>query len=165
MSYLNQLPMMMRRVLQLLFESDTTLKVGRQKKFTTITASTTLDNDDSGSIIGVATDALTITLPAITAHNKGVTFTILNTGAEGNNIITVSPTGTDGIKGNISKSAGANADATTADGLVFEASGANGKDLVNTKTTANQGDRVTLISDGSADWWIVDGVGIWASEA
>ena len=138
----------------------------RPEFWNVVTASTTLTKDDDGQIIAVGTDALVITIPAVgaTTAPAGTTLTFLNIGADGNNDITLSPSGTDGIKGSVSSSAGANADATTADGLISKSSGANGKDFVNTKATANEGDRVTIVSDGIADWWIVDGIGIWASE-
>jgi len=116
----------------------------------TITADKTLSLDDSGTIFLVGTDALTITLPAT---NKGTIFTFVNSGADGANIITISPNADDGIIGTIANSA--------ADSV---ASGAADKDLINTKATANKGDRVTLVGDGVDGWYIVDGVGIWASE-
>jgi hypothetical protein len=45
------------------------------------------------------------------------------------------------------------------------ASGAVNKDIVNTKATANKGDRITLLAVAATTWYITDGVGIWASEA
>ena len=110
----------------------------------------------------VGTDALTITLPATKA---GVKYTFVNSGAAGNNIITISPNASDAIKGNLNSSVGANADATTADGLVAISGGADDKDWINTKATSNVGDRVTIVGDGSDGWWIVDGCGIWVSES
>lgn len=129
-----------------------------KKNVITITDNYTLTVEESGSIILIGTDAKTITLPATV---KGVHYTIVNIGAAGNNIVTISPQAADKIQGNISKSAGSNADATTADGLVAICAGSDDGDLVNTKNTANPGDRVTLVGDGSAGWWIVEGVGIW----
>lgn len=128
----------------------------------TITADKTLTYNDSGTVFLVGTDGLTITLPATKA---GVTYTFINSGAAGNNIITISPNSADAIKGNLNSSVGANADATTADGLVAISGGADDKDWINTKSTANVGDRVTIIGDGSDGWWIVDGCGIWVSES
>jgi len=116
-----------------------------------ISANKTLSLDDSGSVFVVGTDALTITLPETA---KGVVYTFINIGADGNNLITISPNADDAIFGSIANSA--------ADSV---ASGVDDKDIVNTKATANQGDRITLIGDGDAGWWILDGVGIWASEA
>ena len=54
----------------------------------TIGASIALSNTDSGTKYLVGTDALVITLPST---KKGVEFTIINSGADGNNIITISP--------------------------------------------------------------------------
>lgn len=128
----------------------------------TITESQTLSYNDSGKVFLVGTDALTITLPATKA---GVKYTFVNSGAAGNNIITISPNASDAIKGNLNSSVGANADATTADGLVAISGGADDKDWINTKATSNVGDRVTIVGDGSDGWWIVDGCGIWVSES
>jgi hypothetical protein len=117
----------------------------------TIVASSALSNTDSGTKYLVGTDALVITLPVT---KKGVEFTVINSGADGNNIITISPAAGDAIIGSI-----ANAAADSVSG------GVDGKDIINTKSTANKGDRITLIGDGDSGWYIVDGVGIWASEA
>lgn len=116
-----------------------------------ITADTTLILEDSGTVYLVGTDALTITLPAT---KKGAKYTFINSGADGNNLITISPNSDDAIFGTV---ANASADSV--------ASGVDDKDIVNTKASANKGDRITLIGDGDAGWYIVDGVGIWASEA
>ena len=116
-----------------------------------IGASATLSNTDSGTKYLVGTDALVVTLPAT---KKGVEFTIINSGADGNNIITISPAVGDAIIGTI-----ANASADSVSG------GVDGKDIINTKATANKGDRITLIGDGASGWYIVEGVGIWASQA
>lgn len=116
-----------------------------------ITANVTLGLEDSGTIYLVGTDALTITLPAT---NKGLKFTFINSGADGNNLITISPNADDAIFGTIANAA--------ADSV---ASGVVDKDIVNTKATSNKGDRITLVGDGADGWYIVEGVGIWASEA
>lgn len=117
----------------------------------TITADATISLDDSGTVFLVGTDALTITLPAT---QKGATFTFINSGADANNTITLSPTADDAIFGTI-----ANAAADSVSGGVPD------KDIVNTKATANKGDRITIVGDGVDGWYIVDGVGIWSSEA
>ena len=117
----------------------------------TIVVSSALSSTDSGTKYLVGTDALVITLPAT---KKGFEFTIINSGANGNNIITISPAAGDAIIGSIANSA---ADSVSA--------GVDGKDIINTKATANKGDRITLIGDGDSGWYIVEGVGIWASEA
>ena len=115
-----------------------------------ITASKTLTAGDSGKVFTVATDALVITLPACEA---GLKFTFVNTGADGNNIITLSPAATDGIWGTI-----------TLAGSVVDLGGVANKDLINTKTSAIKGDSVTLVSDGT-DWYVTASTGIWAAEA
>lgn len=120
----------------------------------TITADKTFTIADSGKVFAIATDALTLTLPAITANNVGMSITVVNTGADGNNIVTISPAATDSVSGTIANSA--------ADSV---AGGVVDKDIINTKATANKGDRITLTAVALTEWYITDGVGIWASEA
>ena len=81
-------------------------------------------------------------------------FLFRNTGADGNNIVTLSPNAADGIHGTIANAA--------ADSV---ASGTVDKDFVNTKATANKGDYVILRAVALTEWYIIGGVGIWASEA
>jgi len=119
----------------------------------TITDDKTLNLGDSGKIFGIATDAKTFTLPKITVKNLGMNFTVVNTGADGNNIITISPNAVDSVNGSI---ANASADAV--------AGGTVNKDIINTKATSNKGDRITLVAMALTEWYIVEGVGIWASE-
>lgn len=117
----------------------------------TIAADKTLDYEDSGTVFLIATDALVITLPAT---KKGVIYHFVNSGADGNNIITISPNANDAIFGTVP-----NAAADSVSGGVVD------KDIINTQATANKGDRLTLVGDGLDGWYIVGGVGIWASEA
>ena len=112
-----------------------------------VTANKTLNYGDSGKVFLVGTDSLTITLPATKA---GARFTFINSGADGNNIITISPNSSDKIMGTIANTAQDNVASASDDG-----------DLVHTKASANKGDHVTLIGDGSDGWYITDGVGIW----
>ena len=116
----------------------------------TIIANKTLTTEESGKTILVGTDALVITLPL---GVKGVEYTFINIAADGGAIITISPNSADGMVGTI-----ANAAADSVAGGVAD------KDWINTKATANKGDRCTLISDGGNIWFIKDGVGIWVSE-
>jgi hypothetical protein len=120
----------------------------------TITASTTLTEADAGKSFNIATDALVVTLPLIEADSIGMEFTFRNTGADGNNIITLSPASADGINGTIANAA--------ADSV---ASGVVNKDLINTKATSNNGDWVKLRAVSTTKWYIEGGVGIWASQA
>ena len=115
-----------------------------------ITASTTLTAGDSGKVFTVATDALVITLPAVAA---GLKFTFVNTGADGNNIITISPESSDAIWGTITLAA-----------AVVDLGGVDNKDLINTKASSIKGDSATLVSDGT-DWYVTASTGIWAAEA
>jgi len=133
-------------------QSNDTLRLRRPQN--TITASVTLTESDAGKDHNVATDALVITLPLISTENIGMEYLFRNTGADGNNIITLSPNAADGIIGSISNAA--------ADSV---ASGVVNKDLVHTKATSNKGDYVRIRAVALTLWYIEAGVGIWASEA
>jgi hypothetical protein len=116
-----------------------------------VSTTSALAINDSGSIISVATDAIVVTLPATKA---GVEYTFINTGAAGNNIITISPQAADGIAGTI-----------TLAGTVVVRDGTVDVDLVNTKATSEVGDSVTIIGTGVAgvSAWVIKGsTGIWA---
>ena len=77
-------------------------------------------------------------------------FTFRNTGADGNNIITLSPATTDSINGTVA---------------AVQAGGVANKDWINTKATANKGDFCTLKAVALTEWYITGGDGVWASEA
>lgn len=119
-----------------------------------VAADLTLTNEDSGQTFAVGTDALTITLPSTV---KGLEYTFQNHGADGNNIITVSPAAADGISGTITLAA-----------TVVSLSGVVDKDLINTKASSISGDTITIIGTGIAGteaWLVKYSTGIWASEA
>lgn len=120
----------------------------------TIAANKTMTVEDGGQIFNVATDALVVTLPAITAGNLGTSYRFRNTGADGNNIITLAPNAVDAFHGTIANSA--------ADSV---AGGVVDKDLINTKVTANKGDWIEVTAVALTEWYVTGGVGIWASEA
>lgn len=129
-------------------------EVLQRRPQSTVTASTTFTAADAGKEYNIATDALVMTLPEITSSNIGMEFVFRNTGANGNNIITISPAAADGVNGRISTAA---ADST--------ASGVVNKDFVNTKATAKKGDFVRLRAVAATTWYIMEGQGVWASEA
>jgi len=116
-----------------------------------ITANKTLTIEDSGKTFLIGTDALVITLPATV---MGVGYNFINSGADGNNLITLASAAADAFMGTVANAA--------ADSV---ASGVADKDFVNTKATANNGDRISIVGDGVDGWYVKDGVGIWASEA
>jgi len=125
-----------------------------RSKQDTLTTTQDISANQAGSEFNIATDAKVMTLPAIDANNIGMELTFRNTGADGNNTITLSPAAADGINGTIANAA--------ADSV---ASGTANKDLVNTKATANKGDWCTIKAVAAGAWYITGGVGIWASEA
>ncbi len=125
----------------------------------------TVRKEDSGKEHNIATDAKTFTLPLITADNLGMKAYFRNTGAAAAVALTIAPNALDGINGSVPASEGANADATTADGLVSVASGVVDKNWVNTKATANAMDWCELTAVALTKWACSGGVGVWASEA
>lgn len=121
----------------------------------TITANRTITQADSGKTFLIATDALVLTLEsAAKAGMAGVEVTFINSGAAGNNIITISPNAADGIAGTI----------TLASSVVTRV-GTVDTNLVNTKATSTKGNAVTLVCTGAAGtgaWYIKSSTGIWA---
>jgi hypothetical protein len=116
-----------------------------------ITANKTLTASDSGKTFLIATDALTITLPATAA---GLNYKFINDGAAGNNIITIAPVAADGIAGTI----------TLASSVVTRVGTVNTA-LVNTKATSTKGNAVSIVGTGvtgTGAWYIESSTGIWA---
>ncbi len=119
-----------------------------------ITADKTLTVEDSGKTFSVATDALTITLPATI---RGLEYEFVNSGAAGNNIITVSPVAADGIAGTITLAA-----------TVVVLDGTVDKDAVNTKASSIAGDAIKIVGTGitgTTAWLVKSSTGIWAQGA
>ena len=110
----------------------------------TISANKTLDAQDTGKVFFVDTDAAVITLPAIADGLGGVK--VVNIGAFGTVAVTLSPAAADMILGP-------------------DITGADDKDLINTKATAKRGDFVKL-DLGDADGYVVTEIsGTWARQA
>ena len=122
-----------------------------KRPFEIKTASYSISAGDSGTVFGIGTDAIVLTLPATVA---GLIYSFVNTGADGNNLITISPNASDAIHGTATLAAS-----------VVEFGGVDDKDIINTKATANTGDVITLVGDGVAGWYVLNSTGIWASEA
>ena len=108
----------------------------------TITSDTALDTNDAGKLIICATDNVTITLPATAA---GLTYTIVNTAADGAALITVDTNISDRIIGP-------------------NTTGSDGKNLSNTKLTHVQGDYIKLMGDSAEGWRVMELAGTWAAE-
>ena len=131
-------------------ESFTYPADGSGKNVETLTASATLTADQSGRILQVATDGLTLTLPAT---KTGLVYLIQNTGADGAAGITISPNASDKIMGCFNQN-----------GILVTLTGTDDKDVVNTKTTANKGDFFLIEADGSDGWYVRGASGIWTEE-
>lgn len=108
----------------------------------TVSDNKTLDEQDSNKVFFVDTDAKAITLPAV----AGMHFGIVNAGAFGAVLVTISPNANDGI----ASSVGASTD---------------NKDLLNTKATANRGDYAKIEYGDATGWQVTELVGTWAKEA
>jgi len=121
-----------------------------RSKQETLTSTQSVYANQAGKEFNIATDALVITLPAITANNIGMEFTFRNTGAAGNNIITISPASTDAIHGTVA---------------AVQSDGANDKDWINTKATSKKGDWCSIKAVALTDWYLTGGDGVWASES
>tara|TARA_R110001606_G_scaffold127308_1_gene261512 strand:- start:235 stop:642 length:408 start_codon:yes stop_codon:yes gene_type:complete len=121
-----------------------------RSKQTTLTETQDVNANQAGGEFNIATDAKVITLPKIDANNIGMEFTFRNTGADGNNIITLSPNASDAIHGTIA---------------AVSSGGVANKDWINTKASANKGDWVTLKAIALTEYYITGGDGVWASEA
>ena len=112
----------------------------------------------SGSVIfqtGNATPSSHIVgLPA-TAAGVMYTFIFAGTATEGFHI---SPNASDKFMGHVIK---VNGDLLEADS---NGAGVDNKDLI-LGTSSNVGDRVTIVGDGSAGWYILDAVGDWSFQS
>jgi hypothetical protein len=110
----------------------------------TISVDKTLDAEDSGKLFWIDTDAKIVTLPAIAAGLDG--FVLVNGGSFGTVAVTASPAAADMILGP-------------------DITGADNKDLINTKATARRGDFV-ILGGNDADGYAVQALrGTWAREA
>lgn len=108
-----------------------------------VSANKTLDAEDTGKLFWVDTDAITITLPAVAAGVFGAQ--VVNGGSFGAVAVTISPAAADMILGP-------------------DITGADDKDLINTKATAQRGDSV-VINSGDADGYLASELrGIWARQ-
>ena len=132
--------------------------VRERKPQATLTTTQTLSQANSAKEYNVATDALVITLPTISADNLGMELTFRNTGADANNIITLSPASTDAFIGGFPFVTGSTASMNRASGVV-------NKDFINTKATSKKGDFVTIKAVAVGEWYIQGGQGVWASQA
>ena len=104
---------------------------------------TVVISTDSGKTFLSNTTDVVFTLPSIAIGNV---YTFVNTGADGQNNLTVSPDGNDG--------------------LLYLGSLTDDKDVINTASTSKVGDYVTIASlNSTAHWTVVDVQGVWAKES
>lgn len=118
--------------------------------YQTVAANTTLTTGDCGKTIGVGTDSLTITLPTAFA---GCSFTFVNIGAAGNNILDIAAGSADAFYGTLIGSS-----------LPTIVTSGTGSTLSNTKSTAKKGDYVKIVSPASATWVITGNTGTWTTK-
>ena len=104
---------------------------------------TVVISTDSGKTFISNTKDVVFTLPAIAIGNV---YTFINTGADGQNNLTISPNANDGI--------------------LYVGGLTDNKDLINTQTTSKVGDYVKIAALNSTDFWtVVEAQGIWAKES
>jgi len=102
-----------------------------------------INNGDCGKTLLSNTKDVVFTLPSIAIGNV---YTFVNTGADGQNNLTISP--------------------VSIDGILYAGSLTDNKDLINTQATSKVGDYVTLASlNSTAHWTVVDAQGLWAKES
>ena len=103
---------------------------------------TVVISTDSGKTFLSNTKDVVFTLPALAIGNV---YTFVNTGADGQNNLTISP--------------------ATLDGILYLSSLTDNKDIINTQGTSKVGDYVTIASLNSVVFWtVVDVQGVWAKE-
>lgn len=117
---------------------------GHRTARATISADTTLDATYAGKLLWVDTDAKIITLPAIATGLDGVQ--IVNGGGYGAVAVNISPNASDMILGP-------------------DITGADNKDLINTKATAQRGDFVVIGGNDADGYAALEMRGTWAREA
>ena len=102
-----------------------------------------INNGDSGKTLLSNTKDVVFTLPSIAVGNV---YTFVNTGADGQNNLTINP--------------------ATLDGILYLGGLVDNKDLINTLATSKVGDYVTIASLNSVVFWtVVDVQGVWAKES
>ena len=102
-----------------------------------------INNGDSGKTLLSNTKDVVFTLPSIAVGNV---YTFVNTGADGQNNLTINP--------------------ATLDGILYLGGLVDNKDLINTQGTSKVGDYVTIASlNSTAFWTVVDVQGVWAKES
>ena len=128
-----------------------TLAGGQTQATATISDTDTLVAADCGipQLVTAGIDTKTITLPATI---DGCVYTFMYTGADGGALLDISPNASDAIHGSCTLAAS-----------VLEFNGTDDNDIGLTKATANTGDTITLLGDGSAGWYVTTCTGIWAN--
>jgi hypothetical protein len=116
-----------------------------------VTGATTLDKSDCGKTMMVTAgiDAASITLPATV---DGCRLEFMYVGADGGALLDISPNASDAVHGSCTLAAS-----------VVEFSGTDDADIGLTKATANTGDTITLMGDGTEGWYVLACAGIWAN--
>ena len=115
----------------------------------------TMTAAESGCIVLQSTDGATINLPPTVA---GLQYTFVWVGSVGDDF-NISPNASDKIMGSILDVANGN--------IVTAASSGAGADNKDLKLDGGSliGDRVTLVGDGSAGWYIIEALGSWVFES
>lgn len=106
-----------------------------------ITGNKTLDIQDNGKMFWVTDDALVVTMPATATP---VNCLLVNGGSYGTQSLAISPNSSDKIQGP-------------------DLPGTDDHDLINTKATAQRGDRARMVTGDANGPIVAELVGIWAT--
>lgn len=109
-----------------------------------LTGTKTFDAEDCGKLFWCTGDGTALTLPAIATGLSGLA--IVSGGAYGTQATTIDPNAVDMILGP-------------------DITGADNKDLINTKATQQRGDYVVLIAGDADGYMVTEMRGVWAREA
>jgi hypothetical protein len=141
------------------FYTDGTFAKYRREVIGTKADGHNLNVSSSGAVILQSTNAATINLPAMGAALKGVQYTFVHNGTA-THTWNLSPNASDKIMGSCIDS---NAIATVVEGA-SNGAGADNKDL-QLDAGSGVGDRVTIVGDGSAGWYITECMGSFVFES
>ena len=102
-----------------------------------------IEQKDSNYTVVITTDSGKTFL----SNTKDVVFTFINTGADGQNNLTISP--------------------NSSDGITYAGSSTDDKDLINTQGTSKVGDYVKIqaMNGDVTAWQVTDVQGVWAKES
>jgi hypothetical protein len=133
--------------------AEQVLFTGSRTESLAVTGAVTYDGGHCGKTMFVAdaADADAQDLPATIA---GCELTFMFAGSDGGALVDISPNASDAIHGSCYEEAG---------DTLTQFNGTDDNDVGLTKATANTGDYIKLIGDGSVGWFVQGCIGIWVN--